>query len=342
MESKYDIEKIKNALDLEYERYLNDCLTDSYIQEQITFDDIYDEALDYFIDKISDITGISLDEIYDSYDNLVDVAFKYAKNTTKYSHRRLENLLGIHIDSPFPNTQEEIDQNVESAFFRGSIVYGIEPTDKSDIDIVAIVKDCIKLPHSFDGRVYDYEDDYKVGNSDVIDQLLARTAYPNVKMFKNRPIHVSYIKKSDFLKMIIDYDCHMIALEGIFLPQWAFIGPQEDYEKYFTLDTWKLRQTVSAIVNNSWAKCHKKLTVEEDYDWYRAVKSLFHCFRLYTFAKQIAQFGKIVDYSEANNYWDEIYNDTPSENQWEYYKEKYQPRLNSLRSEFVKLAPKPL
>ena len=68
----------------------------------------------------------------------------------------LENLLGIHIDPQFPNTQEEIDQNVEAAFFRGSIVYGIEPTDKSDIDVVAIVKDYIKLPYSFDGCVYDY------------------------------------------------------------------------------------------------------------------------------------------------------------------------------------------
>ena len=41
-------------------------------------------------------------------------------------------------------------------------------------------------------------------------------------------------------------------------------GNPADYEKYFTLDLWTLRQVISAIANNARAKAHKKMTVEKD------------------------------------------------------------------------------
>ena len=62
--------------------------------------------------------------------------------------------------------------------------------------------------------------------------------------------------------------------------------------------------------------------------------------RIYMFAIQIAQTGKIYDYSCANDLWWEIKNaETPT---WDYYKEKYQEKFNNLRSELVKLCPKPV
>ena len=52
---------------------------------------------------------------------------------------------------------------------------------------------------------------------------------------------------------------------------------------------------------------------------------------------------KIVDYTEANNYWEDLWEkDIVPSHKWEDYKAMYQPQLNALRSEFVKLCPKPL
>ena len=95
------------------------------------------------------------------------------------------------------------------------------------------------------------------------------------------------------------------------------------YMKFFNLDTWKLRQVCYQIVSNVWAKCHKKLVVEEDYDLYRVQKSLFHSLRILMFATQISQHGRIVDYSEANKYSEEIYSMSLFERS--VVKEKYQP-----------------
>jgi pentatricopeptide repeat protein len=73
------------------------------------------------------------------------------------------------------------------------------------------------------------------------------------------------------------------------------------------------------------------------------LKSLFHCLRLLVFGIQIATYGKITDYSEANHYWEDMWdkNIVPS-HKWEDYKAMYQPELNRLKSEFIKLCPKPM
>lgn len=55
------------------------------------------------------------------------------------------------------------------------------------------------------------------------------------------------------------------------------------------------------------------------------------------FAIQIAQHGKIVNYGSANEIWDEI--KSIDSDDWEIYKERYQKKFNSLKSELRKLAP---
>lgn len=330
-----DFDLLKSVLDADYESYVWKTMTDEYLDGLVTFDDVYMDAVDHFIEVAAKCLGTDWEDLYNNHDDVVDLVSGYGKKFTLLVHKKLEEKTDELIDRPFPHEMDEINESVIYAFYRGSIVYGIDPTPKSDVDIVAIVSDYIKLPYAYNDFIYECEDSY-VGGSRVIDALLE--ARP--KSFVDLPVHVEYICESDFLKMIIDY--HIVALESLWLPEWAWFGEMHDmYLNVFKLDTWKLCQVVSAIVNNSWAKCHKKLTVEKDYDWYRAMKSLFHCFRLYVFATQIARYGKIADYSAANNYWEELFM-TPSvpSLKWEDYKEKYQPLLNSVRSEFVKYAPK--
>lgn len=231
-------------------------------------------------------------------------------------------------------TQEELVKHIICTFPHGSSVYNIMPTEFSDIDIIAIVDDSLDFSE-YPNKIYE-----KVFNLDMKD-------FPGTITFNQKPVNrdnididYQYINESTFIEMMKNH--HIIAIESLWLSEDLYHG-KFDYAKYFTLDNWKLRQVISGIVNNSWAKCHKKLTVEKDYDFYRAIKSLFHCLRLYTFGIQIARDGKITDYSAANHYWEDLWDkDIVPSHKWEDYKAMYQPQLNALRSEFVKYCPKPI
>ena len=213
-----------------------------------------------------------------------------------------------------------LKEHIICSFPYGSVTYGIKPTEHSDIDIVAIVNDSMDFS-MYCNEIYEEKTKTNINGRDI-------------------EIDAQYIRESKFIEMIKNH--HIIALESLWLPK-EMINGTYDYAKYFELDKWKLRQTISSIVSNAWAKCHKKLTVEKDYDFYRGLKSLFHCLRLLVFGIQIATYGKITDYSEANHYWEDMWdkNIVPS-HKWEDYKAMYQPELNRLKSEFVKLCPKPM
>ena len=105
----------------------------------------------------------------------------------------------------------------------------------------------------------------------------------------------------------------------------------------FVLSLPLLRESISKKASNSWVKAKKKLVVAEDYDDYIARKSLFHSLRILAFGQQIAEFGRIVDYSAANHYWDEI-KSLPAD--WELWNEKYKPIYNAEATKFKALAPK--
>lgn len=107
----------------------------------------------------------------------------------------------------------------------------------------------------------------------------------------------------------------------------------------FKLDKAKLRAEISSKSSNSWVKCKKKLEVEDDY--VTGIKSLFHSFRMPKFGIQIAKYGKIVDFSEANNMWFDGFKPMISlRPSWRIIKDIYQPQHNQLMSEFRSHAEK--
>ena len=85
-------------------------------------------------------------------------------------------------------------------------------------------------------------------------------------------------------------------------------------------------------------KHEKKLEVEKNFNPLVAKKNLFHVLKILLFGKQIAKYGKIIDYKEANNYFYDIMN--IESNDWLVFKNKYQPIANELKTEFRKYAPK--
>lgn len=123
-----------------------------------------------------------------------------------------------------------------------------------------------------------------------------------------------------------------LASHKIFALECSFLeGP---YKKMpVTIDKSVLRVEISSKSSNSWVKCKKKLEVENDY--LTGIKSIFHAFRMPMFGIQIVKYGKIVDYSEANQLWFEEFKPMLTERpSWSDIKPIYQPRHNALMSEF--------
>lgn len=116
-------------------------------------------------------------------------------------------------------------------------------------------------------------------------------------------------------------------------------SPYDDLTLPFTLSKGTLRSSISKVASNSWVKCKKKLTVEEDARLV-GIKSLFHSFRIPMFGIQIATTGGIYDYSCANDLWKEMEPLIESDTTWEEIYEIYKPRHNELMTEFRKVAEK--
>lgn len=128
----------------------------------------------------------------------------------------------------------------------------------------------------------------------------------------------------------------IFALECFFLPEDKKLLETKIFG--FQLDLSLLRKEISSISSNSWVKAKKKIEVEHEH--YLGFKSLFHSLRIPIFGTQIAQNGKINDYSAANELWNRIMHDLDFSRSWESWKEEYQPVRNQLLTEFRKYAEK--
>lgn len=154
-------------------------------------------------------------------------------------------------------------------------------------------------------------------------------------------VDTQYICQSDFQKLIDQYD--VTAIETVCTGTdhtLYFNGDKCKLDTRKPFDKWKIRQSFSGTASNSWAKAHKKMTVEKDLDMYRGMKSLFHSLRILMFANQICETGDIYDFKEATPLWWEIYKH--DDWTWEQFKAEYRPLYNKLRSKLAILAPKPV
>lgn len=151
--------------------------------------------------------------------------------------------------------------------------------------------------------------------------------YENFKDTNGDDIHhVSF----DYYKNMLD-DHDIAALE--------IYSYSKEVEEFFdfNFDCSKLRKSISAVVSNSWVKSKKKMLVEKQD--YIGRKSMWHSLRILMFGVQIAKHKKIVDFSEANMYYDDI---VLSNDSYDILKERYHPIMLNKQTEFRILAPKGL
>jgi len=111
---------------------------------------------------------------------------------------------------------------------------------------------------------------------------------------------------------------HPRALECLFAPEWIILLnkvplTQEISVKRLVMDT--LNES-----RNRWKRAKRDIL---DYNFYSGQKSLFHSIRVLIFAIQVAEQGKIVDYSAANYLYAQIVG--IDEIDWDFYKEKFLP-----------------
>lgn len=177
-------------------------------------------------------------------------------------------------------------------------------------------------------------------NSDY-DFIVVTTKKTN-EQYSDKLININYYTPEEHQKRLTDHE--ISALECFFLPQSQILfdvfHPLNVNPRIkpftFTLDVNILRHSLSAKSSNSWVKSKKKLTVEKDYDLDLGRKSLFHSFRIIDYGKQIAEYGKIVDYGSCNDLFKEIMNCYT----WDQMFDQYKQRYNQLCHEFRILAPK--
>jgi hypothetical protein len=181
--------------------------------------------------------------------------------------------------------------------------------------------------YPFGSRVYgtnNYSSDYDF-------YVVARGVQSNTE-FRNGDLNFHLYTPEDFQNSVNQH--RVGALECVMQDKDNLLHHSDEFA--FRLDLSILRREFSRVSSNSWVKAKKKLEVEHDY--YIGRKSLWHSIRILMFGIQIAEHGKITDYTAANHLYPVIVDSDVTE--WETFKSEYQPVINSLASEFRKLAPK--
>lgn len=152
-------------------------------------------------------------------------------------------------------------------------------------------------------------------------------------------VHYQIYSYDEFMLKINAHD--IMALECISLDHHV----SKQLITKFTLNKNVLRESISTIANNSWVKAKKKLTVSGDYDKKAGMKSAFHSIRILEFGIQVAQYGKITDFTVANWIWFEIEKLGELYDYdvlWNKINEKFKKTFNETSSRFKALAPKNL
>lgn len=124
---------------------------------------------------------------------------------------------------------------------------------------------------------------------------------------------------------------NMMTLECIFAPDFARLQEKTDFKSKLTFDKGRMKKFVMSQSHNSWTNAKMKIY---EGDILRGTKSAFHGLRILVFGMQMAQYGKIVDFSAANRYWAEL--DAGNFLDWDAIKRSFLHTKIVLEKELIK------
>lgn len=189
-------------------------------------------------------------------------------------------------------------------------------TKEEILDIIQLHPFKVKNIYLFGSQVYGTQRE----DSDW-DFIVVANSMDTKKEIRHENLNIHVHTPDIFLDGLKEYQ--MQYMECIYAPEFAKL--QEKLiqpDKNFSL---KMDMLKYKGMNQSFNAFHKAKDRLLDGEIYRGVKSLWHSFRILQFFKQIVDNGKIVDFSSANDYWKMMEQDMETQEEWDFYKQKYLP-----------------
>lgn len=179
------------------------------------------------------------------------------------------------------------------------------------MDIIKLHPLKVKNIYLFGSRVYrtnreDSDYDFIVVANNMIE----------ASEIKGQKYNIHIHTPDKFKRDLANHDIH--ALECIYAPDYAKLQVKENYP--FVLNKGKLIKSFLTTSHSSWHKAKLKL---RECDIYLGTKSAFHAMRILVFGIQIAKYGSITDFSEANHFWKEM--DESNEVEWDFFQDRFFP-----------------
>lgn len=178
---------------------------------------------------------------------------------------------------------------IRDIFLYGSQVYG-SATERSDYDIVVTA-----------GALLPHEER----------RLTVNGAKLNIHIY-TPDVFADCLKKHDIMN-----------LECVFAPEWARLQEKNTLSKEVNI-----KKLIAHNLTQSYASWMGGKMKIQDGNIEKGIKSVFHSLRMLMFAIQIAEYGKIVDFTAGNALYDEMM--YCCEYEWVYFKEKYLPLKKEL------------
>ena len=189
----------------------------------------------------------------------------------------------------------------------------ITDIDKDEIISLSKVHPArVKAIYLFGSRVYGTnrpDSDYDI--------ILIGSSMNEATELKGGKYNIHIHTPDKFKRDLYYHDVH--NLECIYAPESAVIFEAEKYP--FKLNKSRLKKSFLSASHNSWLKAKKRII---DCDVEGGVKSAFHSMRILMFGIQIANSGKITDFSEANSIW-KLMDEFEESYEWQPFKEHFLP-----------------
>ena len=200
----------------------------------------------------------------------------------------------------------------------------LEADRENIISLSALAKPRIWNIYLYGSRIYGTNK-----SSSDLDAMVVASSMNMDKEIKDATYNIHIVTPDAFVDRMKDY--RMVYLECIFAPQSAILQEKRDLKGDFAIDREVVKKHILSQSHDSWVKAKMKF---KEMDILRGTKSVFHSLRILDFGEQLVKNGRIVDFSSANKYWQEL--DSCNCVKWDLVKEKFLDLKRRMEDSLIK------
>jgi predicted nucleotidyltransferase len=190
----------------------------------------------------------------------------------------------------------------------------------------------VKNIYLYGSRVYGTA----TGDSDY-DVIVVANSMDEEREIVSGELNIHVLTPDKFIRDLKELDSR--NLECVFAPDHAKIMEKVNYiDANFSI---KPEHMKFKAMQQSFNRFHTAKLKMIDGDTHRGSKNLFYSFKILLFAQQILKHGKIIDFTEANQFWSAIKIDlqlmeevNDGDEMWRYFKDKYLSQKIELEQRF--------